>query len=211
MTTKLTMEELRKRAAQETEQGQAELLTKLRRMSPSELTKVDPKIISRLTQDQRISLFCASGIDHIRKQPNHELKRQTSSRLRGRPLWRFVPPILRGPLLGITVGVAAAMLGIFHETIIFKTEQVLPQQQPLSSHARSWPTCTRLSRQTDNCLYRIQRGMPWSDASAYLGMDMSDLKHVNPHLSPRHSQLAQGDLLIVWRGITPIQENSHVQ
>lgn len=211
MTTKLTMEELRKRAAQETEQGQAELLTKLRRMSPSELTKVDPKIIARLTQDQRMTLFCESGIDQIRKQTTPKLRRQNPSRLLGRPVWRLVPPMFRGPLLGITVGIAAAMLGIFHETIIFKAEQMLPRPQSLSRHARTWLACTRLSRQTDNCLYRVQSALSLGDASAYLGMDMSELRRVNPHLSPRQSQLGQGEFLIVWRGITPIQEEFHAQ
>jgi len=211
MAAKLTMENIRKRAAQETEQGQAELLARLRKLSPAELTKVDPKIVARLTVDQRMALFCAPGIHQDQKQNNPARVYQASIQFRKRSPWRLVPPALRGPLLGTATGVAMALLGIFNEPLIFNAERLLIQPHPLSSHARSWAACIRLSQQTDNCLYRVQRGLSWNDASTHLGMDVSEMRRVNPHLSPLQTRLTRGDLLIVWRGITPILENSHVQ
>ena len=78
--------------------------------------------------------------------------------------------------------------------------------QPLvrTAEVEGWPTCPRLDRWTDGCVYHVTKGISWRAAARDLELPESYLRRLNRHIAD--DPIPAGAIVVVWRERFPLQE-----
>lgn len=197
---------LQRLADRDHKEGTAELLAELKKLPAPELPNLEPAILSRLTAEQRRSLFATPR--KAQRLSNPLSSQQSSKRLKRlglpRRLWFKLPVICRGQLLGLAI--SALLAGSAWSVDQYGSSLKSFWAYPISQDASTWLQCPRLTAQTDGCIYYPTTQLDWSRAAAFLQQPTAALRATNTHLN--QNTLQPGDPLIIWRGNRSFQETN---
>lgn len=102
----------------------------------------------------------------------------------------------RRSTMAVIGSVLAGLIVAFAGPTIVERVQNYDLVRPASAH--SWPICSRLTANTDGCVYIPKQNLNWDYVAQSLHIDRAFLLTLNPHL-PVASAPA-GRKIIVWRG-----------
>ncbi len=204
MTTNPKIGGLKAQAQRDLDDGRSELFEDIKRTPQSELHNIDPKLLVRLSPEQRAKLFARTDRN---SRPKHTPLKPVKTRKRvhlPRRAWNALPTLVRSQLTGVFITACVSVLMAFaftHEDQVFAS---LSRPNSLSRHTSTWPPCGRLNLFKDGCTYTVMNAMSWNKAANDLGLDPNTLLSTNQHLAHRPT-LYRGDVLTVWRGQIPLE------
>lgn len=181
-------------ARAKSEAAEAEVIKRLKGMSPAEFARVPRNVLNGLTNQQYEEIVGAIA-------PGIELKKEAAppanaaAEPRARLHLGWMPRPLVAAACAIVLGVMAMIAVLAATPALERWSYSGPLLR--TADVATWPKCARLTRWTDGCLYQVTRGVSWSDAAGSLDIRETTLRELNRHI--RFSDIPSGSSLIVWR------------
>lgn len=178
----------------------AAVVTKLKALSADEFARVPRDMLNSLSNEQYKDIV-ATVAPHVElKEPEAPPSPAKPKRhLNWRLLPRWIVAVFAGLLLGSAILIAAISATPLQEWWSYST--------PLSrgTNVATWPRCQRLTQWTDGCVYRVTRGLSWSDAASLVELPEIYLRWLNSHIQA--DPIPAGSDLTIWRQRFPLQED----
>lgn len=178
----------------------AEMVGKLKTLSAEDFARLPRSLLNNLSGRQYQEIVHSIA-------PTVTLKREPALTRSSRPGTKrnlFSNWIPR-PVIAASLAIVAGLLVLIAGVGAGPTFEWLSYGKPLvrAASIAGWPRCPSLTRWTDGCVYRVVKGLDWSDAAHDLALPESYLRKLNHHI-PSQSIPAESDL-IVWRERFPLQ------
>lgn len=177
----------------------AAVIRKLKTLSADEFARVPRDMLNSLSNEQYKDIVntVAPHVELKEPEPAPSLAKPKQRHLNWRLLPRWVVAVFAGLLLGIAILIAASSATPLQEWWSYST--------PLSRgmNVATWPRCQRLTRWTDGCVYRVTRGLSWSDAAGLVDLPETYLRWLNSHIQA--DPIPAGSDLTIWRERFPLQ------
>ena len=178
----------------------AEVVGKLKRLSAEDFARLPRSLLSHLSDRQYREIVHSIA-------PTVTLKRQPALVRSNRPgtkhssFSNWIPRSAVAASLAIVAGLLVLIVAVGAGPML----EWWSYGKPLVRNASvaAWPRCPHLTSWTDGCVYRVVKGLDWSDAAHDLALPESYLRKLNHHI-PSQSIPAASDL-IVWRERFPLQ------
>jgi hypothetical protein len=178
----------------------AEVVGKLKRLSAEDFARLPRSLLSHLSDRQYREIVHSIA-------PTVTLKREPALVRSNRPgtkhssFSNWIPRSAVAASLAIVAGLLVLIVAVGAGPML----EWWSYGKPLVRNASvaAWPRCPHLTSWTDGCVYRVVKGLDWSDAAHDLALPESYLRKLNHHI-PSQSIPAASDL-IVWRERFPLQ------
>lgn len=171
----------------------AELVQRLKDMSPTEFLRQPPSVFNRLTLAQYREIVRV--IDPNVKLPNPKIEFPIGENRSLRDWWREQSVRARSAALMAILTVVFAVVGVLTPWIWRLRLSQMDVVRPIST--LTWPTCSRLSAYTDGCVYTPTQDLDWDQVARQLDMPVEILRRNNRHLPPQF--IVRGAPLVIWR------------
>lgn len=173
--------------------GSAELIRRLKQMSPAELLKQPWTVFDQLTAAQYREVVKKVAPDVKLAEPTIETPTEEKKTLL--EWWRERSIGLRSSVLTTAVTTILAFAGILvpwaHKWTLNQVGLVRPVL------TTTWPECRRLSSYTDGCIYTPTQDLNWDWVAWKLQMPVETLRRANGHLPPLF--IVRRAPLVIWR------------
>lgn len=184
------------------DQAEADIVTKLKGLSPEDFARVPRDVLSGLSARRYAEVVQAIAPELKLKTPIEAAVVAPRPTRSWTEYWSWIPV----PVIAVTVSL---MAGAVILTAMVYTTPYLEWRSyatPLSRPAQvaKWPRCSRLTRWTDGCVYRVTTGLSWRDAANDLDIPESYFRHLNGHITI--DPIPAGSNLTVWRERFPLQD-----
>jgi len=176
----------------ETKEEVGAFVARLKTLTPAEFVRLPREDLERLSISQYLNIarVIAPDVTPLTATPVRAAKPPQEIKKLKRP-WPTGQLSSLAVAAGVTLGVTWALWG----TALLAAIDMAPIVR--SSYVSDWPRCTRLASDTDGCVYLAGQDLPWTYASAMLGLDVETLRRSNTHLPA--DRVPQGSRLVVWR------------
>ena len=181
----------------------AEVISKLKDLSPEDFARVPRDVLATLSAAQYADVVGSIApevklkADRIEAAYEQRYKRKLCDYF----AWIPVPVVA----VVVSIVVAMAILGVTINTTPALEWWSYSKPLSLPVHVAEWPRCPQLTRWTDGCVYRVNKGLSWRDAAEYLDVPESYFRHLNRHITD--DPIPAGADLIVWRERFPLRES----
>ncbi len=189
-----------KSATAKADAADAEVVGKLKTLSAEDFARLPRSLLSHLSERQYREIVHSIA-------PTVTLKREPALVHSNRPstkhksLGNWIPRSAVAAGLAIVAGLLVLIVGVGAGPMLEWWSYGKPLVR--SSSVAAWPRCPHLTSWTDGCVYRVVKGLDWSEAAHDLALPESYLRKLNQHIRSQ-SIPAESDL-IVWRQRFPLQ------
>mgnify|MGYP000653297531 FL=1 len=189
-----------KSATAKADAADAEVVGKLKTLSAEDFTRLPRSLLSHLSERQYREIVHSIA-------PTVTLKREPALVHSNRPstkhksLGNWIPRSAVAAGLAIVAGLLVLIVGVGAGPMLEWWSYGKPLVR--SASVAAWPRCPHLTSWTDGCVYRVVKGLDWSEAAHDLALPESYLRKLNQHIRSQ-SIPAESDL-IVWRQRFPLQ------
>ena len=178
----------------------AEMIGKLKTLSAEDFARLPRSLLNNLSDRQYQEIVHSIA-------PTVTLKREPALARSNRPgtkhssFSNWIPRSAIAASLAIVAGLLVLIAGVGTGPMLEWWSYGKPLVRGASVAA--WPRCPHLTSWTDGCVYRVVKGLNWSEAAYDLALPESYLRKLNHHISSQYIPV-QSDL-IVWRERFPLQ------
>jgi hypothetical protein len=172
---------------QQSKQETGALIARLKSLSAEEFLRLPPKIVERLSLAQYVDIARTIAPD----TPPPKVSPAAPESERHSFIW--TPKRIYCLAIGLSMTVSIALALIAPEA----KRAFSPQSLARSIYAEDWSDCSRLTPQTDGCVYRPTQDLSWEYVAATLQMNIETLRFNNAHLTDTF--VPRGARLTVWR------------
>jgi hypothetical protein len=189
-----------KSATAKADAADAEVVGKLKTLSAEDFARLPRSLLSHLSERQYREIVHSIA-------PTVTLKREPALVHSNRPstkhksLGNWIPRSAVAAGLAIVAGLLVLIVGVGAGPMLEWWSYGKPLVR--SASVAAWPRCPHLTSWTDGCVYRVVKGLDWSEAAHDLALPESYLRKLNQHIRSQ-SIPAESDL-IVWRQRFPLQ------
>ena len=189
-----------KSATAKADAADAEVVGKLKTLSAEDFARLPRSLLSHLSERQYREIVHSIA-------PTVTLKREPALVHSNRPstkhksLGNWIPRSAVAAGLAIVAGLLVLIVGVGAGPMLEWWSYGKPLVR--SASVAAWPRCPHLTSWTDGCVYRVVKGLDWSEAAHDLALPESYLRKLNQHILSQ-SIPAESDL-IVWRQRFPLQ------
>jgi len=173
----------------------AEVISKLKDLSPEDFVRVPRDVLSTLSAAQYTDVVGSIAPEVKLKAAKIETANEQHYKRKLRDYFTWIPVPVVAVVASSFTGMAILGAAISASPVLEWWSYSTPLS--LSVYVAEWPRCAQLSRWTDGCLYRVTKGLSWRDAARYLDVPESYFRHVNRHIT--EEQIPAGADLTVWR------------
>jgi hypothetical protein len=182
------------RVKEDADKTSAQLVQRLKRMTPAEFLRLPANTFASLTaaQYRDIVATIAPDTELPMPAPLEELPADTRT---WRDWWRERSTLVQVSIVTVMVTMLAVGLAIATPWAQNWMASRMEIVRPVST--ATWPVCARLSPYTDGCVYYPRQNLGWDWVAQQLAMSPQDLYAANRHLSPEY--IPANSVLAVWR------------
>ena len=189
-----------KSATAKADAADAEVVGKLKTLSAEDFARLPRSLLSHLSERQyREIVHSIAPTVTLRREP--ALVHSNRPSTKHKSLGNWIPRSAVAAGLAIVAGLLVLIVGVGAGPMLEWWSYGKPLVR--SASVAAWPRCPHLTSWTDGCVYRVVKGLDWSEAAHDLALPESYLRKLNQHI-PSQSIPAESDL-IVWRQRFPLQ------
>lgn len=178
----------------------AEMVGKLKTLSAEDFARLPRSLLSHLSDRQyREIVHSIAPTVTLKQEP--ALARSSRAGAKRNSLRNWIPRSVVAAGLAIMAGLLVLIVAVGAGPMLEWWSYDKPLVRGASIAA--WPRCPRLTGWTDGCVYRVVKGLDWTEAAYNLALPESYLRKLNQHI-PWQVIPAESDL-IVWRERFPLQ------
>jgi len=172
----------------------AEMVGKLKTLSAEDFARLPRSLLNNLSdrQYQEIVHSIAPTVT-LKREP--ALTRSSRPGTKHKSLGKWIPRSAVAASLAIVAGLLVLIVGVGAGPMLEWWSYGKPLVR--SASVAAWPRCPHLTSWTDGCVYRVVKGLNWSEAAYDLALPESYLRKLNHHIPSQYIPV-QSDL-IVWR------------
>ncbi len=172
----------------------AEMVGKLKTLSAEDFARLPRSLLNNLSdrQYQEIVHSIAPTVT-LKREP--ALTRSSRPGTKHKSLGKWIPRSAVAASLAIVAGLLVLIVGVGAGPMLEWWSYGKPLVR--SASVAAWPRCPQLTSWTDGCVYRVVKGLNWSEAAYDLALPESYLRKLNHHIPSQYIPV-QSDL-IVWR------------
>lgn len=172
----------------------AYLVQRLKRMTPAEFLRQPPHVFAQLTTKQyrEIVATIAPNVKILRAPAGEPPTSETRTFM---DWWRERSAFAQSFLAMLSVTVTFSGAGIFAPLATKWALSRVEIVRPIST--ATWPTCQRLSRYTDGCIYTPSQDLNWDWVAGQIDLPVEVLRRTNTHQPPQF--IVRGAPLVIWR------------
>jgi hypothetical protein len=172
---------------------QSARMDRLKAMTPAQFVRLPREELQELTDRQY-----AEVVRHV--APEHQLPeaREVAGSLRKSSRWLrwiAIPMAVRAVVLGLSMGFLVLIPSLSVGPAIDWWQYRFPPLR--SEQASNWPTCRRLNRWVDGCIYMPMQDLAWDRVASLLEMPEAELREANHHI--KQTYIPAQTTLVVWR------------
>lgn len=183
-----------KSATAKADAADAEMVGKLKTLSAEDFARLPRSLLSHLSDRQyREIVHSIAPTVTLKREP--ALARSNRPGTKHKSLGKWIPRSGGAASLAIVAGLLVLTVGVGAGPMLEWWSYGKPLVR--SASVAAWPRCPQLTSWTDGCVYRVVKGLNWSEAAYDLALPESYLRKLNQHI-PSQVIPAQSDL-IVWR------------
>lgn len=172
----------------------AEVVGKLKTLSAEDFARLPRSLLSHLSDRQyREIVHSIAPTVTLKREP--ALTRSSRPGAKHKSLGKWIPRSAVAASLAIVAGLLVLIVGVGAGPMLEWWSYGKPLVRSPSTAA--WPRCPHLTSWTDGCVYRVVKGLNWSEAAYDLALPESYLRNLNHHIPSQYIPVQSE--LIVWR------------
>lgn len=174
----------------------AELVARLRRLTPAQFLAEPPETIRHLTETQYREIVAAIAPGVAIPLPVEPLATENKGFLiKLSAFWHARGALTRAMGVSVVAAVVITVLLVVGAPVL--SYGLAPVTLYRSVDSTTWPACTRLAWDTDGCVYRTSTDLDWVWVAGPTHISTKILRYMNPHLPPE--EITAGSRVVIWR------------